>query len=87
MWYQGYSNNPKIPKLTFAIKTNGIHIPTIRINSWRAVYSTKIEFMDMDKVTIQAEVEKKKEIVKMKADKMINFICSNFNETEKDKKD
>ena len=82
-----YSNDNKVSLLEIAIKANGIQIPTIKINSWKAVSNSKIELLEFNKVSIMAEIEDSKEILKMKAEKLANFIYSNTRETEKDKKE
>ena len=82
-----YSIDDKVSLLDIAIKANGIQIPTIKINSWKAVSNSKIELMEFNKVSILAEIEESKEILKMKAEKLAAFTYSNTRETGKDKKE
>ncbi len=82
-----YSNDNKISLLDIAIKAKGIKIPTIKINSWKAVSNSRIELMEFNKISILAEIEESKEILKMKAEKLANFTYSNTRETGKDKKE
>jgi len=81
-----YLNDGKVTLLDIAIKANGIQIPTIKINSWKAVSNSKIELMEFDKVSILAEIAENKDILKMKAEKLASFTYSNTTETDKDKK-
>ena len=78
-----YANDNKISLLDIAFKANGIQIPTIKINSWKAVSNSNIELMEFDKVSILAEIEESKEILKMKAEKLTNLTYSNTSAKEK----
>ncbi|WP_108801927.1 hypothetical protein [Aquimarina sp. Aq107] len=68
-------------------KADGIYIPKIRINSWKAISNSKIELMDYQKVSTLADIEEQKDLLQMKAEKLIDFIYSNYKETEKEKKE
>lgn len=81
-----YLNDDKISLLDITIKANGINMPTIKIHSWKAFANSKIELMEYGKVSTLANIEEKKEILKMKAEKLVDFIYSNTRETEMDKK-
>ena len=67
-------------------KSRGIYIPTIKINSWKAISNSKIELMDYDKVSTLADIEEQKDLLRIKAQKLIDFIYSNYKETGEDKK-
>ena len=81
-----YSKDNEISLLEIAIKAEGIKIPTIKINSWKAISNSKIELMEYEKVSILSEIEENKDILKMKAEKLVSFIYTNTKETETDKK-
>ena len=82
-----YLEDNKISLLDITIKANGIHIPTIKINSWKAISNSRIELMEHDKVSALANIEEQKEILKMKTEKLGDFFYLNINETGKEKKE
>lgn len=67
-------------------KAKGIYVPTIKINSWKAISNSKIELMDYDMISTLADIEEQKEHLRIKSEKLLDFIYSNFKETEEDKK-
>lgn len=83
---QFYANNDQISIDVVLRKANGIHIPTIKMNSWKAISNSKIELMEYDKVSTLADIEEQKDLLRMKSGKLIDFIYSNFKETSPDKK-
>ena len=68
-------------------KSEGIYIPKIRVNSWKAISNSKIELMDYEKTSTLVDIEEQKELLRMKAEKLIDFIFSNYRETGEDKKE
>ena len=82
-----YLKDNSISILEITIKAKGIHIPTIKINSWKAISNSKIELMEYNKVSTLANIEENKEYLKMKAENLVNFTYSNTRETGKDKKE
>lgn len=82
-----YKNDDKISLFDILKKVNGIHMPTIRINSWNAISNSKIELMKYDKISALANIEEQKEILKAKTQNLMNFIYPNIKETGIDKKE
>ncbi|MBE9467783.1 MAG: hypothetical protein IMY72_05595 [Bacteroidetes bacterium] len=82
-----YLEDNKISLLDITIKANGIYMPTIKINSWKAISNSRIELVEYDKVSAFANIEEQKEILKMKIEKLGNFFYSNTKETGKEKKE
>jgi len=82
-----YSKDNKIALADLIKKTNGIHMPTIKINSWKAISNSKIELLQYDKISILANIEEQKDILRTKSIKMMDFVYSNIYETGKDKKE
>lgn len=82
-----YLENDKISLLDITMKAEGINIPSIKLNSWKAISNSKIELMEYDKVSTLANVEEQNEILKMKTEKLADFLYSNTKETGKDKKE
>jgi len=67
-------------------KAGGIYIPIIRTNAWKAISNSKIELMDYDKVFTLGDIEEGKGLLKLKSNKLLDFLYSNFKETDEDKK-
>lgn len=82
-----YLENDKLSLLELTIKAEGINIPAVKINSWKAISNSKIELMEYRKVATLANIEEQKEILKMKTQKLADFLYSNTKETGKDKKE
>lgn len=76
-----YKKDDKISILDILMKVNGINMPTIRINSWKAISNSKIELMEYDKVSTLANIEEQKEILKVKSQNLMNFVYPNTTET------
>lgn len=82
-----YLEDNKISILDITFKANGIRIPAIKLNSWKAISNTRIELIDYGKVSVLVNIEEQKEILKMKTEKLGDFFYSNINETGKEKKE
>ena len=82
-----YANDTRISLLDIVRKNNGIYIPSIKINSWKAISNSKIELMEYDKISALANMEEQKETLKAKSDRFSDFVYSNPKETGKDKKE
>ncbi|MXV37977.1 hypothetical protein GO491_04695 [Flavobacteriaceae bacterium Ap0902] len=82
-----YKNDDKISILDIVKKVNGIKMPTIRINSWKAISNSKIELMEYNKVSTLANIEEQKELLKTKNQNLMNFIFPNTKDTGIDKKE
>lgn len=81
-----YMNNNKISLYNTIIKTKGLHFPSIKMNSWKAISNSRIELLDYDKISDIANIEEQKDILKIKIDKLTDLIYPNMFETGKDKK-
>ena len=81
-----YEKNTKTSILIAVKKARGIHMPKIKINSWKAISNTKIELMSYEKVSALANIEEQKKILNTKIENLMNFIYSNIKETGIDKK-
>ncbi len=82
-----YSENSKISFLDIMKKNNGFHIPSIKLNSWRAISNSKIELLNYDKVSILANIEEEKTVLKMKSDRLATLIYSNIKKSGKEEKE
>ena len=82
-----YKKDDKTSIFDLVMKVDGIYIPSIKINSWKAISNSKIELMEYDKVSTLANIEEQKEILKIKSQNLMNFIYPNIKETGIDKKE
>lgn len=82
-----YKNYDKVSLFDILMKVDGIHMPTIKINSWKAISNSKIELMDYDKISALANIEEQKDLLKTKGENLMNFIYPNTKETGIDKKE
>ena len=82
-----YMNNEKISLFDVIIKAKGIYIPSIKINSLKALSNSKIELMEYDKISALANIEEQKEMLRIKSERFQDFVYSNVKETGKDKKE
>jgi len=81
-----YSDNEVITLLEVIEKAGGVKGPFIKLNYWKALSSSKIELIEYDKLSILADIEESKELLKYNRDQVINFVYSNMNETSKKEK-
>jgi site-specific recombinase XerD len=82
-----YRTNDKVSIFDIMLKADGIHMPSIKINSWKAISRSKIELLEYEKISALASIEEQKEILESKTDLLINFLYPNIKETGSDKKE
>ena len=82
-----YLNDDKISLLDITMKSKGVWLPTIKINSFKSLSNSKIELMEYDKISAFSNIEEQKEVLRMKSDRLGNFVYSNMKETGVDKKE
>lgn len=82
-----YMQNEKTSLLEITNKLNGFHLPTIKINSLKALSNVKIELMEYDKISALASIEEQSAILKTKSERLANFLYPNLKETDKEKKE
>lgn len=82
-----YLKDTKISLLDVTMRSNGFHLPAIKINSLKALSNSKIELMQYKEISALANIEEQKESLKMKSERLADFLYSNLKETEKDKKE
>ena len=81
-----YLNDDKISLYSIIIKGNGLHFPSIKMNSWKAISYSRIELLDYDKISDLADIEEQKDILKTKKNKLIDLVYPNLYKTEKENK-
>jgi len=82
-----YKKNDTISIFDVMMKVNGVQIPQIRISSWKAISSSKIELLEYDRVSALANIEEKKELLTSKTEYLMNFLYPNIKDTSTDKKE
>lgn len=82
-----YKKNDSISIFDVMMKVNGVQIPQIRISSWKAISSSKIELLEYDRVSDLANIEEQKELLISKTQYLMNFLYPNIKDTSFDKKE
>jgi hypothetical protein len=72
--------------MDIVLKANGFSIEPIKMNSWVALSSSKIQLIDYNVISTLSEIQNKKENLNMKSDYIVNFIYGNLIENSKEKK-
>ncbi len=83
---QYYLDNEEVSLQHIMDKANGVSIPTIRLHSWKALSTTKIELLDYKKISNLATIEEDKEFLKEKSKYLMNFLYDNIGEKARVKK-
>ncbi|WP_339846309.1 hypothetical protein [uncultured Dokdonia sp.] len=78
---RAYQNNNTLSLHDVVRKGGGVYLPSIRINSWKAIASSKIELMEYEKVSVLANIEEGKEVLNMKADKFGDYLYEHSSST------
>ncbi|MEL7118018.1 MAG: hypothetical protein AAFO07_01210 [Bacteroidota bacterium] len=65
------------------IKADGLKVATVQGSSWRAFLNSKIELIDYQSIIQLSSINENKEILRLKVDKMLEFLSENFESTEK----
>lgn len=81
-----YSNDKSATLLNVVMDSKGIKIPSIKLNAWKSVASTKIDLIDYNKITLLSTIEEHKRTLDSKTQFLTTFLYSNINETDKNKK-
>lgn len=84
---QKYLNNDDVSIYQIMMRSNGIHFPTIKTNSWKAISNSKIELLEYEKLSALASIEERKEKLTLGVEKQMDFIFQNFEKTEAIKKE
>lgn len=81
-----YMNSEDVSLYEIIMKSNGLHFPAIKTNSWNAIASSKIELIEYDQLSALADIEERKENLIQRNEKQMDFIFQNFEKTDKAKK-
>ncbi|MFK7809857.1 MAG: DUF6090 family protein [Saprospiraceae bacterium] len=81
-----YLNNEEVSLYAIMMRSNGIHFPSIKTNSWNAIVNSKIELIEYDKLSALADFEEGKENLKFRVEKQMDYIFQNFEKKDVKKK-
>ncbi len=84
---QQYLNDESISMYDIITKADGIQGPSIKNNSWRAIANSKIELVEFEKLSALSEIDESKEDLKLKTEKLLDFLVSNLKTKDQDKKE
>ena len=60
-----YANDCTISIYNTLVKADGIHLPTIRIYSWKTISSAKIELLKPEDIRILSDIEQQRDVLDM----------------------
>ncbi len=83
---QTYLNNEEVSIYDVIIKANGVHAPSIKTNSWNAIANSKIELIEYEKLSALADIQERKENLRWRFEKQMDFLVQNMEKTDKGKK-
>ncbi len=82
-----YLNDENVSLYDIMMKGNGINIPIIKTNSWKAIANTKIELVEYEKLSALADIQERKENLIIRTERQMDFIFQNFEKTDQKKKE
>ena len=82
-----YMNDESVTIFEIITKAKGIYGPTIKNNSWKAIANTKIELVEFETLSLLTEIEESKEDLKLKREKVLEFMIENLKNTSTEKKE
>lgn len=83
---QAYLNNDQFSIYDLLIKSNGIHGPNIKTNSWQALSNSKIELIEYERLSALADIEARSTNLTQRLEKQVDFIYRNFEDRSSAKK-
>ncbi len=84
---QKYINNEEVSIYNIITRSNGVHAPRIKTNAWKAIANSKIELIAYDKLSALAGIEERKENLRWRLEKQMDFMFQNMEKTDKAKKE
>jgi len=82
-----YLNDETVSIFDIIKKANGIHGPSIKNNSWKAIANSKIELVEFKKISELSEIDESKESLDLKQEKLLDFMIDNLKNTSQEKKE
>ena len=84
---QAYVNDSDVSLYQIIIKSNGVHIPTIRTTAWNAISNSRIDLIAYEKLSALADIAERKDNLNSRFDKQVEFTFQNFESTDRGKKE
>ncbi len=81
-----YMNNENFTLYEIIMRSNGIHMPSIKTNSWNAISNSKIELIDYEKLSALSDIAERKENLYRRMEKQMEYIFQNFEKADRNKK-
>ncbi len=82
-----YLNDKTVSIFGIITKADGIQGPTIKNNAWKAIAGSKIELVDFEKISSLSDIDDSKEGLRIKLEKLLDFLVDNLKSTDQDKKE
>ena len=77
-----YASDSSISMYKTLVKADGVHLPTIRINSWKTISSAKIELLKPEDIRILSDIEQQRNVLDMKVEYLMNYLNTNINKKD-----
>ena len=77
-----YASDSSISMYKTLVKADGVHLPTIRINSWKTISSAKIELLKPEDIRILSDIEQQRNVLDMKVEYIMNYLNTNINKKD-----
>lgn len=79
-------NNPSRTIGEVIGKAGGIYASPLNLTAWRSVAANKIELIDYERVSLLSTLEEANKLLQQKADRVVNHMVQNMDDTSKEKK-
>ncbi|MFK7933669.1 MAG: DUF6090 family protein [Saprospiraceae bacterium] len=81
-----YLNDETVSLAKIVWSANGIQEPEIKINAWNAIANSKLELIEYEKISALSDIAGGKENLRLRTEKMLDFLLPNIQETDRGKK-
>jgi len=81
-----YLEDSTVTLADILIKAEGIYMPMIKMNAWKAISNSKIELVDYEKVSTLSNIEELKTNLNIQAEKSTDYFYLNSEESGKEQK-
>ncbi len=82
-----YKSNKEITLIEALQRSNGLLIPSVKNTAWNSFLNAKLELIDFEVVSILTEVEEEKALMKLKSEKLMDFLLNNTDSSNSREKD
>ena len=82
-----YLNDDNVSLYDIILKSNGVHMPTIKTTSWNAIANSRIDLIAYEKRSALADIEERKTNLHRRVERQMEYAFQNFEETSATKKE